>query len=146
MWSFGLNSCLELLSYTLWRLLYPGEDKSKRTTAGPVKTFVAVGLNLLKESEISAPQPEEITFFILFSIVILQFYYLVSFFTNTIFQPAKLIFKGIVNFNFLFWSWDVNIQWEMLIQNLSLMDSIRIIINWALNSFFVIWIWWIRLE
>ena len=62
--------------------MYPGGDKSKRTTAGPVKTFAAVGLNLLKESEISAPQPEEITFFILFSIVILQFYYLVSFFTN----------------------------------------------------------------
>ena len=41
------------------------------------------GLNLLKESEIFAPQPEEITFFILFSIVILQFYYLLSFFTNT---------------------------------------------------------------
>ncbi|KAH0742606.1 hypothetical protein KY290_030599 [Solanum tuberosum] len=34
----------------------------KKTTAGPVKTFAAVGLNLLKESEISAPQPEEIYF------------------------------------------------------------------------------------
>ena len=52
-------------------LLYPGGDKSKRTTVGPVITFAAVGLNLLKKSEISAPQPEKINFFILFSIVIL---------------------------------------------------------------------------
>ena len=29
LWSFGLNSCPELLSYTLWRLLYPGGDKSR---------------------------------------------------------------------------------------------------------------------
>ena len=63
------------------RLLYRGGDKSKRTTVGLVKTFAAVGLNLLKESEISAPHPEEIYFFILFSIVVFQFYYLVSFFT-----------------------------------------------------------------
>ena len=79
MWSFGLNSCPELLSYTLLRLLYPGGDKSKRTSAGPLKIFAAVGLNLLKGSEISAAQPEEINFLILFSIVILQFYYLVLF-------------------------------------------------------------------
>ncbi|WMV22334.1 hypothetical protein MTR67_015719 [Solanum verrucosum] len=36
-------------------------DKSRRTIAGPVKTFAVVGLNLLKENEISAPQPEEIS-------------------------------------------------------------------------------------
>lgn len=47
----------------LWRLLYPGWEKS---TAGPVKTFDVVGLNLLKQSDISAPHPEEIFFLILF--------------------------------------------------------------------------------
>ncbi|KAF3643063.1 Linoleate 13S-lipoxygenase 2-1, chloroplastic [Capsicum annuum] len=31
----------------------------KKITAGPVKYFAAVGLNLLKESEISAPQPKK---------------------------------------------------------------------------------------
>ena len=57
-----------VLSYTLLRLLYPAGDKSKRTTDGPVKIFVTVGLNLLKESEIFAPQPEEILFLIHFQL------------------------------------------------------------------------------
>ena len=43
-------------------LLYHEGNKSKGTTAGPMKTFVVVGLNLLKKSEISAPQLEEILF------------------------------------------------------------------------------------
>ena len=73
MWSFRLNSCPEIVElHFVIRLLYSGGDKSKRTTAGPVKRFAAVGLNLLKESEISAPQPQEILFSsCYFSVVIL---------------------------------------------------------------------------
>ena len=73
LWTQLLSRVVEL--YFVKAVVFWGE-KSKRTTAGPMKTFAAVGLNLFKESEISAPQPEEITFFILFSIVILQFYIL----------------------------------------------------------------------
>ena len=64
------------------RSYYPGGDKSKRTTVGPVNTFAVVGLNLLKESEISVPYLEEI-YFLLFifncNLVLLLYY---KFFTN----------------------------------------------------------------
>ena len=61
LWTQLLSRVVELYfvkAVVSWR------GQVKRTTAGPVKTFAAVGLNLLKESEISAPQPEEIYFFI----------------------------------------------------------------------------------
>ena len=77
MWSFGLNSCPEFVElHLVIRLLYPGGDKSRRTTAGPVKTFAAVGLNLLKESEISAPQSKDYLFIFCHFIFNCNLYYL----------------------------------------------------------------------
>lgn len=82
LWTQLLSRVVEL--YFVIRLLYPGGDKSRRTTAGPVKTFAAVGLNLLKESEISAPQPEEIYFLHFIFNCNLVFLLSCKFFTNTI--------------------------------------------------------------
>ncbi|WMV07110.1 hypothetical protein MTR67_000495 [Solanum verrucosum] len=75
-------------------MLYPGGDKSRRTTAGSVKTFVAVGLNLLKESEISAPQPEEISVSSFYFNCFLYFLLSCKFFTNRLSLKSKSNSEG----------------------------------------------------